>query len=491
MRWSHAHRAREIGFGPQPPSCPTRGSGAVGRGRLPRSARPFMDRRRALASTPISYAQMPCSRVRVACVGDSLTRGDGLHEHPPKRRVPAWRLSKRNLIMRVRGNYPMLLSRLLGRRFFDVRNFGRGASTACNLSASAGPPYASTPHFAAALRFQPHIVILMLGTNDAKGHLWRGPCKGAFESSYMMIVSAFLTASNPPKLLVVLKPPPMLGRRVFGIERALLGDVESGIEQAIAATVSKQQQKALPSATLIIQAPPLPMGSTDDGIFTFDRLHLNANGSGLVACAAHESLRAFARREPLRELWSAAASSCSAENGAKPQARSCFDPFCADEKSDVDGMRSHRCTEESGIGAAFVLTGHLCTPLGATSSARAVCKSLRARHEAMRGSQDGSSLLPWPSEDDYDLRRTNDGPLGGARRRSGRSLEDLDSVFHVELAGSTLTPPRTPADAAWPPRPSTASLHPRSDHQLPQVCAVGLTAASLLWLVRRRRSGCQ
>ena len=76
-------------------------------------------------------------RVRVACVGDSLTRGDGLHEHIPRHRVPTAKLRPSQLPLRERGSFPAMLRRLLGEDRFDVRNFGHGGTTACNATGAA------------------------------------------------------------------------------------------------------------------------------------------------------------------------------------------------------------------------------------------------------------------------------------------------------------------------------------------------------------------
>lgn len=342
---------------------------------------------------------MPC-RLRVACVGDSLTRGDGLHEHPPRHRVPAWKLSKRNLIMRERGNYPMLLSRLLGHNRVDVRNFGRGASTACNLSAEKGPPYVSTPHFLAALRFQPHVVILMLGTNDAKGHLWRQVCKDAVRPSLVAILRAFLTVAIPPRVLLVLEPPAMHGSRVFGIERALLGDVRQVIAEAVAEVSDavdaafkrqgrpQQAQEQRPPATRIMLAPPLPIDGTDASLFTYDKLHLNANGTALVACSAHQALRQLSRPSFSKLLQTAMAGDADSGGGdaacgtSASIGRSCFDPFCRENSHEDhhDDAHLRECGDESGVGAAYLLTGMACSPVGATAPARAACAALRRRH---------------------------------------------------------------------------------------------------------------
>jgi acyl-CoA thioesterase I len=94
---------------------------------------------------------------RVACMGDSITRGNASHEpgengthrpHKPK--------------IANRGNFPLELQRLMGGSW-EVRNFGHGGRSVVGASA-----YDKTAEFERACRFAPAIVLLMLGTNDAK-----------------------------------------------------------------------------------------------------------------------------------------------------------------------------------------------------------------------------------------------------------------------------------------------------------------------------------
>ena len=74
--------------------------------------------------------------IRVACVGDSITQGSG---------------------------YPNKLQTLLGSNF-TVRNFGVSGST---VSLNSIKPYMKQTAFRKAEDFDPQIVVIMLGTNDA------------------------------------------------------------------------------------------------------------------------------------------------------------------------------------------------------------------------------------------------------------------------------------------------------------------------------------
>ena len=94
--------------------------------------------------------------VRVACVGDSNTRGDAAHE-PGDGIEPPWKHE-----LEGRGNYPARLQELLGARY-TVANFGRSGATAVEL----GRAYRIGGERRTQLEcFRPRVVLLMIGTND-------------------------------------------------------------------------------------------------------------------------------------------------------------------------------------------------------------------------------------------------------------------------------------------------------------------------------------
>lgn len=115
------------------------------------------------------------SAIRVACVGDSLTQST---------------------------EYPYDLWMLLGTSEYTVRNYGAGATT---VSLDSETPYMNTNVFQSALDFQPDIVIIMLGTNDAQPSLHN--FNASFVGDYVKIVAAFQGLSSDPEIWVVLPPP--------------------------------------------------------------------------------------------------------------------------------------------------------------------------------------------------------------------------------------------------------------------------------------------
>jgi acyl-CoA thioesterase I len=114
-------------------------------------------------------------KIRVACVGDSTTEGT---------------------------DYPSDLWMMLGENY-TVGNFGVGGSA---VSLGSGKPYMNESAFQEAKEFQPNIVIIMLGTNDADPR--NIPSNGSFVIDYVKLAAEFQALSSKPEIFIV-KPPPV------------------------------------------------------------------------------------------------------------------------------------------------------------------------------------------------------------------------------------------------------------------------------------------
>jgi acyl-CoA thioesterase I len=136
-------------------------------------------------------------KIRVACVGDSITEGT---------------------------YYPDDLWMLLGANY-SVGNFGVGGTTA---SLNSESPYMNTSTFEEAKNFQPNIVIIMLGTNDANSNILSN--NGSFVADYLKLVSQFQELSSKPKIYLV-KPPPVFYNGTVPNAEYLRNDVIPNIEQ--------------------------------------------------------------------------------------------------------------------------------------------------------------------------------------------------------------------------------------------------------------------
>ena len=115
------------------------------------------------------------SRTRVACIGDSITAG---------------------------FHYPDYLWMLLGSNY-TVRNFGVGGSS---ISLKSGTPYMNQSAFQQAKHFEPNVIIIMLGTNDASPSLEQ--YIGDFADTYVKLVDELKGIASKPRIWIV-KPPPI------------------------------------------------------------------------------------------------------------------------------------------------------------------------------------------------------------------------------------------------------------------------------------------
>src|SRR5437667_97112 len=61
---------------------------------------------------------------------------------------------------------------------WEVRNFGNSSKTMMRAPGRGHESYWDTPTFTASKGFLPHVVVIMLGTNDAKSANWRAGRNG-------------------------------------------------------------------------------------------------------------------------------------------------------------------------------------------------------------------------------------------------------------------------------------------------------------------------
>jgi lysophospholipase L1-like esterase len=116
------------------------------------------------------------SLIRIACVGDSITEGSG---------------------------YPEALQKMLGADYC-VGNFGVSGSTVLLIS---DRPYINQTEYLRSKAFQPAIVIIMLGTNDARTNIHYSI--GDFSTDYTKLISEYQAIASNPEIWLV-TPPPIL-----------------------------------------------------------------------------------------------------------------------------------------------------------------------------------------------------------------------------------------------------------------------------------------
>mmetsp|Transcript_54136 Transcript_54136/g.86080 ORF Transcript_54136/g.86080 Transcript_54136/m.86080 type:complete len:256 (+) Transcript_54136:58-825(+) len=142
----------------------------------------------AVKSFLTSSSSRQLQPTRVACIGDSITQG---LPGPPEQ------------------SYPARLQELLGPSFL-VHNFGRGWSSLLP-PISGYPPeviaFEGTPQYNGAVQFQPNVVVVMLGTNDAMTTMWTAQRAQAFAWRYSALITNLRRQSPPPRILLAIPPP--------------------------------------------------------------------------------------------------------------------------------------------------------------------------------------------------------------------------------------------------------------------------------------------
>jgi len=143
--------------------------------------------------------QNPESKViRVACIGDSITQGSA---YP----YDLWEMLGSRAPFTI-GNYtlyPITINFVpIGNARYAVGNFGVGGTM---VTLKSETPYMNTSAFQQALNYQPDVVVIMLGTNDAQPGVHQ--YNASFADDYKTLVNAFQTLPTKPKIWIVLPPP--------------------------------------------------------------------------------------------------------------------------------------------------------------------------------------------------------------------------------------------------------------------------------------------
>ena len=182
--------------------------------------------------------------IRVLCAGDSITQ---------------------------RG-YPEVLQTLLGAGY-SVRNAGHSGTTAMKHAGTRSYPDAD------ARRDDADIVVIMLGTNDAKVESWSAH-RDEFAADYRAVIASFKNLRSHPKVWVSLSPP------VFKAEGGG-GFSAKNVEEMVGITRTIATELACP----IIDVHAAAMGQGDK---FGDGVHPNDAGKLLIATTVKDAITASA-----------------------------------------------------------------------------------------------------------------------------------------------------------------------------------------------------
>jgi lysophospholipase L1-like esterase len=196
-------------------------------------------------------AQPQAEKIRVACVGDSITFGACVQD-------------------REKNCYPAVLSGLLGDKY-DVRNFGVSGAT---LLKKGDLPWWNQAAFKDATAFNANIVVIKLGSNDTKPQNWK--TKAEFETDYKALIDHFKSQPAKPVVWVAL-PVPVL-KENFGISKK--GAEE---QQPMILKVAKDEGCSVIDLHAAV--------ATKD-LFDQDGIHPNAAGAKKIAEVVYATLTA-------------------------------------------------------------------------------------------------------------------------------------------------------------------------------------------------------
>jgi lysophospholipase L1-like esterase len=184
----------------------------------------------------------PANLIRVACIGDSITGGT---------------------------EYTIDLWKLLGPNYF-VGNFGIGGATVSFTSYSS---YGNLTAIRVAKQFEPNIVIIMLGTNDA--NIDNNQSDTNFINDYVKILNEFQGLASKPNVWIV-KPPPVFNN-TYGINATYFSQhIIPNIEQVS----NKTNLQTIDVYSSLVNHPD----------YFIDGVHPNDHGSRVIAKTIYNAL---------------------------------------------------------------------------------------------------------------------------------------------------------------------------------------------------------
>jgi hypothetical protein len=134
------------------------------------------------------------------------------------------------------ADYPSQLQKMLGSAY-KVMNFGAGGRT---MLKKADNPYWKTGPLKQALASKPAIVVLMLGTNDAKftNGNWKGANIAQFPIDYKSMIDEFVALDTSPTVYLMV-PVPLYQHQRYGMNQTVINTLFPGDGPAGVRTLAK------------------------------------------------------------------------------------------------------------------------------------------------------------------------------------------------------------------------------------------------------------
>lgn len=189
-------------------------------------------------------------KIKVACVGNSITQGPG-RDNP--------------------DSWPLQMQTILGDDYL-VKNFGVSGRT---LLRKGDYPYWNEPQFEEVQEFEADILVIKLGTNDSKPQNWK--YKDDFVKDYIDMITAFRTTMPEEAKVYICIPVPVF-KDNFGItESVMVNEMKPMLKEIAKATDSK----------IINLYKPLKK----HGDLFGDGVHPNTEGNRLMAEAVAKKIK--------------------------------------------------------------------------------------------------------------------------------------------------------------------------------------------------------
>ena len=210
------------------------------------------------------------AKVRVACIGDSITYGYGLAH-------------------RDRDSYPVQLQKILDEKFpgkYEVRNFGN-SGRGIYLDSMRGAEkrgFRWMPEHKAALEWKPDILICNLGINDTSEYIKEftgGRKRGQFRNDYLALLGDYKKVNSKMKFFIWTKLSPLAEGQKFhrSPEPFLMQRDLDEVAGRIGAVGIDMQE---------------PLREKMDEVLARDKIHPDPEGSGIIAETTFKAMTASA-----------------------------------------------------------------------------------------------------------------------------------------------------------------------------------------------------
>ncbi len=122
------------------------------------------------------------AKVKIACIGDSITEGYDTSEFRET-------------------SYPAFLKQMIDSSKYEILNAGKSGAT---LRKNGDYSYWSTGALDSVMSFNPHVIVIKLGTNDTKPQNWNAE---AYKEDYQAMIDTLRTLDTKPVINLVLPVP--------------------------------------------------------------------------------------------------------------------------------------------------------------------------------------------------------------------------------------------------------------------------------------------